>query len=312
MNKTNALMVFSCIVLVMLISFASANLFDSIKNAITGKATSQPTNLSIQVKGAAMANITYVSPIAAVTPNESSSVPVTFSVLVYDRDGWKDVNQTSVSANFSTTLSGNSPRFSGNPGSCTFVNNPDGKTANFTCTIRMWYWDAAGSWNVSVSATDLGNKTFVYNMSTQFTFNSLQALVISPGQINWDAVAPGQENQTAINDPTLINNTGNWNSTVAMTAISLLGDSDTSESIPANNFTLASTAGGSPPVECSGTKMVNATQTVVVGTIANRGNLSAGGGAGQSNLYYCINRIPEISSQGYSTLNGGSWTVAYA
>jgi hypothetical protein len=176
----------------------------------------------------------------------------------------------------------------------------------------MQYFDLPGSWNISVRGRDLGNGSYAYNQSTYFSYNQLKALVISPDLITWPSVDAGSLNQTSNNDPTTINNTGNYNGTLAMTAYNLLGETNSSDSIPAANMSVGIATGSLE--ECgiaTSDLMVNATQNTITSSVSNPGNLSAGGGVGQEQIYYCIRQVPDISSQTYSTLNGGSWVVAY-
>ena len=133
-------------------------------------------------------------------------------------------------------------------------------------------------------------------------------MVISPNSLSWSTLTSGSINQTSNNDPTLINNTGNFNGTINVNAINLLGETTSSNRLDANNFTAFHT----DSVVCaSGITLVNATSTTINNTFANRGNLSIGGGVGQEEIFYCIPKVPLISSQTYSTTQGGSWAILY-
>ena len=103
---------------------------------------------------------------------------------------------------------------------------------------EMWYFDVNGQWIINVTANDLGNMTYVSNYSTDFIYNQLQAIVISPQSITWPSVSPGAKNQTSNNDPTEINNTGNYNATanLQVEAINLYGA--TGEFINVANLTV--------------------------------------------------------------------------
>ena len=287
---------------IFLIASVSAGFFDFFK--ITGKATAQPTNVSVTITGINIASIIFVSAIST-GPVEATYRAVYFNATLYDQDGFTDINFSSVNANFTKSGGGEARK------STTCLNSVNYSTyyANFSCTIQMWYWDANAVWNVSVAGTDLGNKTLVYNSTTSFTYNLLQAMVISPSTLTWSALSTGATNQTSNNDPTAINNTGNYNSTIKVTAIDLFGESNPLSMIGVSNFTTSKNDG---TVCASGTVLVNSTATTISGVDANRGNLSAGSGAGQSNLYYCIPLVPNVPSQVYSTQLGGNWTIAYA
>lgn len=291
---------------ILLMGLASAGLIDTIKSAITGHATSQETNVTVSVAGTTQAKIISVSGIPAVTPLEATVTYVSFSAIMCDSDGVSDLNDSSVNANFSRTNEETRTN-----SSCILDGDLNGTCANYSCQVDMWYYAEAGTWNITVGGNDLGNLTPTYNDTTTFTFNQLKALVISPKAINWTSISPGAINQTADNDPTEINNTGNYNDTVAITGLDLFGETTTTEVFGTDNFTINLTTGAGNP-ECLGNTLVNNTATNVSSSASNRGNLSAGGGAGQENFYYCIPTVPSISSQQYSTAQaGGSWTVLY-
>lgn len=287
------------LVLFFSITFASAGIFD----AITGKASIQPTNVTLFITGATQLEVFFVSPLPSVNPTELNYTDVTFDVYVKDSDGVDDINDSSVMAQFQR---------SGEPLRedvlCIHQNDIDLTSANYSCTIRMWYFDDAGGWFINASATDLGNGTRVYNDTTNMTYNQLKAMVITPEVLTWDALGSGSTDQKSNNDPTVVNNTGNYDGDVKVNAIDLLGQTVSSDFIPANNFT-SHTA--DPTVCISGTVLSNATSVSIAGSDANRGNLSIGGGAGQEELFYCIPLVPLVSSQTYSTDIGGPWTIIY-
>ncbi len=310
--------IFSSFILIMfillMISFVSAGFFDLAKG-ITGRASSQDTNVSIIVTGINPVSIIVVNSTLAgstVDPSENSMKNIAFNVYVGDRDGVSDINDTSVYVNF--TRSGVTSRINS---SCNLVGDINTTTANFTCTIGMWYFDAPGVWNISVYANDLGNTTLVQNNSFTFSYGQLQAIVISPISLTWTSVSLGAQNQTPTNQPTLINNTGNYNVTsgnIQVKAINLHGQTITTDYISAGNFTASNNTGGSPPAECSGTALVNATDTGITNSVLGFGNHSENNNVtGQTRLFYCLNTVPTtVSSQTYSTSTAGAWVVKIA
>lgn len=295
------------IILLFSISIVSAGFSEWFKS-ITGRV---PQNMSIKIKGINPAQIVYVSQIPSVSPQELSFTTITFEVHMYDRDGVKDLNHTSVSANIS--MLGETTRFSD---ICTRqLPDINPKTGNYSCAVNMWYWDGAGGWNIIVEGKDIGNGTWVYNTSTIFNYNILQAMVISPEVLTWPEIIPEAVNQTPGNY-TIVNNRGNYDGEITMTSINLLGEDEPSEAIYAENFTTDIETGGPGCVlggciECDGTPLANNTAVGITGSNSNPGNLSAGSGAGQEQLYYCIPQIPLLPSQTYSTATGGSWLISY-
>ena len=288
------------LLLIVVLYFGRGDIF-----RLTGMAQSSlPTNLSITVSGPNVATITFVSSIPNTDPTEINYKTITFYMTMKDEDGAADLNDTSIAGNFTggSTTRDNS--------TCKLVEDSNTTAANYSCAVDMWYWDASGSWSVGVRGNDLGNGTFANNKTRTFTYNQLKAMAINITSLTWPSVNLGGTNQASNNDPTGINNTGNYNGQVSVTAVGLLGVSTPSEVITASNFTISSSSGS----ECTGTAMVNGTATAVSGSASNPGNLSAGGGVGQEELYYCIANVPgagKISSQTYSTSQGGSWTIAY-
>lgn len=283
-------------VIALLVPLMSAGFWDVFSG--TGKASDQPQNVSVTVVGANPV-VVDVPPVSAF-PNELSSRTIVFDVNVSDADGVNDILTSSVSAEF--TKAGQATR----AGSCIFQNNINSNAANFTCSINLWYFDGPGSWNIRVEANDVGNGT-PQNGTASFTYGELKAMVISPGLLQWPSLTTGAATQNASNDPTVVNNTGNYNGAISITAYDLIGESNPAENITASSFTV-----GAAGLECSGTALGH-NASIVSGVNSNPGDLSLGGGSGQAFLYYCIPLVPSVSSQTYSTLPGGSnsWRVTY-
>ena len=305
--------------MILLSSSIHAGIFDWFKDrTITGKAsTTQQTNVSVVIAGTKAVTIQVLNATLAgahTNPTENNYTAVRFNVIINDSDGVNDINDTSVNANFSReneALRSNS--------SCNLVADLDVQTANFSCTINMWYYDATGEWNISVGATDLGNTTFQYNTTQRFQYNQLQAIVISPTSITFPSVAPGSFNQTSNNDPTLVNNTGNYNvasGNLQITGVDLYGQTDGTKFIGISNFSVNNQTGGSPPVECHNLNSLNMSNGSAIGltnTILPPGNNSRNSGnetSGQEQLYYCLEVVSAtLSSQTYATNGSGVWVI---
>ena len=306
-SKKNFWSVFSVLTVLVLISFVSAGPFDW----ITGQASSQETNVSVTIQGTNPTVIqVFNESLGAVSPTEANTTLVSFEVLVSDADGVNDIVDSSVTVNFSRA--GEELRLNA---TCQFVADVDSTTANYTCAADMFWYDEAGAWTISVGANDTGNGTFQYNTTQSFTYSELKALVISPAALTWATLSTGAVNQSSSNDPTVINNTGNFNGTINLTGINILGETNNSDFIDVANFTTALFTGSN--AECAVangdnvTVLTNATAVVVNSSVANRGNFTAGTGAGQEDFYYCIPVVPTVPSQTYSTTAGGAWTILY-
>jgi len=138
-------------------------------------------------------------------------------------------------------------------------------------------------------------------------------MVISPQSLTYSGVLPNSVNQTASDDPIIVNNTGNANLTVQINATSLYGKTDNSKAIYAGNFSVGLTTGAANP-ECglSATTLSESTFTTITGAVVGRGNLSLNDGTAQEELYFCIKEIGSITSQTYSTQQEGSWIIKVA
>jgi hypothetical protein len=191
-----------------------------------------------------------------------------------------------------------------------WIEDLDANSANYSCTITMWYWDESGTWDITVYGKD-DEPESATNSSTNFQYNLLQAILISPSEISL-SMQTGATNQTPDNDPTLINNTGNAEITSGNLRVNgrdLYGETEDNIFIGVGNFSIDVDTGGSPPAECDGTILVNGSATGITGATLPRGNLSLGGGTAQEQLYYCIVEVPNVPTQTYSTSKGGSWII---
>jgi len=290
------------LVVVLLLGFTSAGLLDSIRDALTGKATSQPTNVSVTIAGASQINVTVDNSTltGGVVLTESSTTSSTIYLTICDPDGVGDLNDSSAQASFQKL--GETTR---TDSSCSLVGDLDTYCANYSCSVDNWYWDGAGEWIINASATDLGNLTRIYNDTFVFSIQELKALVISPDQLTWTGISPGATDEGADNDPTVVNNTGNYEGVINVTGLDLYGATTTTERFAVGNFSADESDGACG----AGTFLVNSTTTAITGTDSSPGNLSAG--AGKEDIYYCIDVVPLLSSQEYTTDISGSWTVSF-
>jgi hypothetical protein len=292
--------------------FVSAG-FDDWFKGITGKATSGTETVNISVLGITPVSVkvynhTLVG--TAVDPTEDGNIGLTFKVELVDTDGVDDINDNSVGANFSKTGEALRQNIS-----CTMISGQSTSISqNFTCNITMWYFDAPGAWIINAWGNDTGNGTIIYNTTQTFSYDTLQAIVLSPAALTWASISPGQTNRTSSNDPTLINNTGNYNVTnITVSGVNLMGEVTNTYFIDAGNFT-ADIQTSAADVECnvnvtSGARLLNQTAEQVIGATLSRGNHSVNTGAtGQEQLYYCIPLVPSVTTQSYSTPQ--AWTIA--
>ena len=304
---------------VLTMSLVSSGFWDSLRASITGRATSQTFNLNISV-GNSAPNITAVYILGPYDPSEEAQRMVTFYFTANDSDGYQNIDTTSAKANFTFYNATSTVVRTNN--SCSSLGSIDSKTLNFSCTIGIWYFDPQGTlWGVTAYVTD-NSAAAGQNKTVNFTYNSLKALKSHPTAFTFTSINPGATNTSSSNDPLVLNNTGNYHfsqltQNISINATNLVGESNSAYALYANNFTVGNTTGGSPLIECGGAGSFFMTKSAtknITTAILGYGNLSAGSGTGQNNLYVCLTQAGnELTSQAYST-NGpnsdGAWTAA--
>jgi len=288
-------------VAILSLSLTSASFFDW----ITGKGLSErSTTLSIVVSSIV---VDSVSAIPAQNVTESGLTNITFYFTASIPGGAvADINDSSARANFTKATEDTRENLT-----CALVGDIDADTANYSCTIGMWYWDGTGSWTVTAAIAD-NNGNHAQNDTTTFTLNEWTCFVVSPAALTWPGVTPGATNRTSNNDPSALNNTCNKDTTVQVKAIDLQGESTPTDYIVSQNFTADIETGnvcsGSGCLECDGTALQNNTFKTIVGATLPAGNNS--NSQGMENIYYCLAKVSDsISSQTYSTSGLGSWTL---
>jgi hypothetical protein len=287
--------------LILVLPFISSGIFSNFYDKLTGKATSGTASLNVTVN-AYVPSITTVQVISAQTLTESTSISVTFNFTAYDGNGAGYLNDSTAQANFNMT--GQTTR--SNTSCSAGANSTNYK--NYTCLIKMWYYDGNGAWTVNASIKDI-NAVYVENASTTMTINQLTAITMSPTALNWGALTLASVNTGSSNNPIVVNNTGNKaSSSLNVTAYDLRGETTTTQTIPAANFSVDGVTAG-----CSGVAMANSTGTNITGANLVRGNNSINtnnAASGQAPLYFCLRGVPQtIGSQSYSS-GVNAWNVA--
>ncbi len=323
--KTTGMLFLGVIITVLILSLVSAGFWDSLKATITGRATSQTFNINISV-GNNPPNITKVEIGTSYSPTEQGPTGNVTNIQFYfsanDTDGYQNINLTSARANFTYYNATTSIVRTNN--SCVSLGNLNTQVVNFSCTIALWYFDNSGTnlWRVTAYVED-NSRANSTNSTVNFTYQSLQAFKIAPASFSFPSINPGATNTTASNDPLVLNNTGNYQFgtatlNITVNATDLVGESNSAYKLYAQNFTVGNTTGGSPPIECgvAGNSFFMNKSIVrnVTSLIIPYGNLSAGGGMAQEDMYFCLTFAGnDLTAQAYSTGGVGSgreWTVA--
>jgi len=295
------------------INFVGAGFLDDLMDVwdgITGLVTTGTSvaNVTIASITPTIPNAAVESP-AAQTITEESYVNVSFAFNATDADGAGDLNNRSAQGWINRT--GQTTR---NNYSCATVTQVNTTTIRYNCTVQLWYFDGDGDWSVNVSINDSGGSR-VENVVRTFTVNPTKGIKMnandSSGGISWANINLGNTNVISGN-AIVINNTANANLTVInLTGYNLHGADTPAQFIYAANFSTNYTAG------CEGNVLANNTKTRISRNTGNLsispGNLSAGSGTAQGNLYFCLEAIEgsggSLSVQRYRTAIGFPWSV---
>ena len=267
-------------------------------------ATSGTTDVSATVSNVAP-TITAVESVAAQDPTEDSTTTVSIKFTADDQNGVSDLDDSSASVTLSK--SGETSRSSTSTCSVTDISST---SANYTCSVDMWYFDGAGTWTINVSVQD-SSAVVAYNDSTTFTYNTLKAIKVGPSSISFGSVSIGQTDIGATDDPIIINNTGNVDiavNTTSVTAYNLHGTTTTTEYIGADQFSVNINDAA------DGDALINASAVTISNAIISAGNHSVNDGStGQEYIYSYLETVPSgISAQTYDTSQLGAWVIAVA
>lgn len=305
-------------VMVLIFTYSVSASFSDWVKGITGRVTSGGSNATITLSGSNPVSVrVWNFTVVGVQPTESTTTRVLVNITVSDPDGAADINDSSVAINVTRLAEVVKTNYS-----CSYLGLQTTTSRNYTCTFYMWYFDEAGTWNITAVANDFGTHTYVSNITT-FQYGLVDGAALGPVSLTWPGVSQGQGNQTSNNDPIVVNNTANnVYSNVTITGINLVG-ADPSYIIDARNITVDNETGGSGcsgagcnecavyPTGASGTRLINATERQIVNSTLGRGNYSVNNfGTGQEQLYFCMPEVPSnIISQTYATPQ--SWTFTF-
>jgi len=309
--KSKGIIIVAFLALILIAPLISAGIFQDTWNKLTGKATTSPVTISVSVTSAPpiIDNISSNPSFTSLEGPSLTYVVINFSVNATNGAG----SLNNASAMLNITKAGQPIRVA----ACT-VKDFAGNFANYTCNLTVYWYDQDGVWTIYANISDLGGN-YVVNGTKTVTISTLTGMVMSPTSLTFSNIIAGVTNQTATNDPLVLNNTGNQNisaGNVKINAIDLAGDTDHGKFLFASNFSASINTGGN--IECnttaSATPMVNVTDTAVSNAVLNLGNFQLNDGTtGQEQLYVCLRKVGfELTQQAYSTTTLGSWTVKIA
>jgi hypothetical protein len=293
------IMIFSILFLALLLPFASAGFLDK----LFGKDVREsPQNFSVTVGNSAptLDVQTIINP--NIQPASTGSVNISF--IATDNNGASTLNDSTLLISLNYPGGGEQTR-TGTNANCV-SNNINSTTKRYNCSVNMFYYDHVGSWTINVTLRDAGGLQGKDDDNTTLV-PSLKSIAFSLGTIGLGSVAPGQTNITSLTNTTLTNN-GNYDlnggtQNLSINSTPLLGVSNQTYSIPANNFRAS---GSSVPNVClSGTTLIGTPiETAIPSVILSKGSPATP--LPTENISYCLTLVPTgLIDQVYSTTASG-------
>jgi hypothetical protein len=236
-----------------------------------------------------------LSTISAQDPAEGTTKTVVFNCSVQDLDGISEV--TVVNATFYKATETNRT-----DSTCSVVETVNTTAKKYECSIDMQFYDTTGEWNYQCYAQDASSSSDT--MSSTFTYNSLESWTMTPTSIGFGAIYLGGTDIGATDDPITLTNIGNhdFSGVIQVTALDLTGATNSTQYIPAGNFSVKTTDAH------GGNAMVNNTAVTISSTSLPKGADST------EALYFYIEEVPSsgLSYQIYNTAGLGQWTISTA
>ncbi len=334
MQSKKALILGIILITLSLAPLASAGFFD----LFTGRATSAGTNVTATVTSNTAPEVRTVlcsnstgSFLACSNVNstidlaEGTTTSRSYNVTVFDLDGATDINLTQTFLNVSYTNCNGESRNRGALCTNQSVPSATSNTLSFTCTVTFQYFDCASnetnSWKVNATTKDIFAGARGENSSQNQSINSLTAVTVAPLSITLSNLTVGVANVTSDNNNT-INNTGNTQAlTVELNSTNLVGNVLTGFVLYAGNFTSATANSTGAQTNatglnnvCQGTQLINYDFIVTANSTASYGFLpKVQTDAGNPNQFitnrYCVNLVPSLPRQNYTTSAEGAWTL---
>ncbi len=171
-------------------------------------------------------------------------IKVTGTTALRDRDGGTDITSCVGYLYNSTTYAFNPTNARYTNSSC-YISSCSGQRCDCECSLKIRYFDAPGTWNFVINATDTtnrfgyANQTLVVEKLIAIDLPLPYAPITFPAEINI-----GDNNVPAVNNPLKINNTGNVKMQIYINGTNFVGVEDSTKSFSISNLIYNSTATG--------------------------------------------------------------------
>jgi hypothetical protein len=258
-------------------------------------------------------------------PIENDLKPVTFNVVVSDRNGYRDLTRAgaSITGKFidlnNGAIIGEQERSTGSD--CVFISSRNPREAIFQCTINMQYWDEPGTdkWTIQITATDARRASDTKSSSSVnsnypfFSYGSLLGMATDKASISFQEFNIDTQNMPSAENPVIVRNTGNvpvtasGTSWIKVTGKNLVGQ-DSGEVMDVSSFAVNDFNDCTTGFDA----LVDNTAVQVNGVQYSRRPGDDASGLGRSSLYFCIgNQITpqSLPEDQYITSTGGEWII---
>lgn len=279
--------------------FVSAGIFDMFKKDVKlapQEARTQVSNVAPEIQDP-MQSITNPVPAAGGTD------PVNIVFRVRDNNGNADIDDSTLTIDTDYSGGGEAPR-DGTILDCSVT--PIGNNIKeYDCNIDIYYYDAAGIWDIVIYIEDSGGLSDTDNDDT-FTVPELKAIDPTPATIDFGSVAPAQTDVVS-QSPTTITNEGNFNIPVdtglELRASALIGLTTSTETIPVTSFRSADTSEAGTVCSIGGVAH-DGTYLAIPAFVLSKGSVATP--LPTREIPHCLVIVPDpLSSQEYSTTGTG-------
>ena len=257
----------------------------------------EDNNVSIRILGSIPLKIADIE-IGNANINPGGLKDVHFSVIVRTSE-MSSLNKVNASFSISSIIKKNE--------SCVRSEDIDSVTANYSCTIGIWYFEQPGEWKVDTFVNDTFGQSDDYNET--FILMS-EASVTHQGNLSWGVLSVGTSPNRVVD--LLLNNTGNTAfSSISVTANNLMRQPSGAEYIPAANIKVHNANSGT---SCTaGTQMSAGLSILIPGTslpIGNNSMMTKDAASGQEELFNCLTQVPiGLPSAEYAAKDANSWQL---
>lgn len=180
----------------------------SLPNNVIADSDSLTPNVTV---GNTVPNIIYSdTALASYDPSEGGSTYVVMTINVTDENGLADLNDSKCECQVDDAGTFVAPVVKYTNSSCTVIGDV-GSTRKYACTVKMDFWDSAGTYSTKVFAGDAASTVSndTAGGAPTYAYTTLVASNVSTTSITWASAVVGVSNQASGINPLVVTNRGN-------------------------------------------------------------------------------------------------------